>query len=238
MYVQVANAKIEYRREMRRKQLRNRIGYVLFLLAGLLMIYIFHNIGTGDMGNAGAGNYSQLKDAHSEIDLSQEVKKGEIPLFLQWDERWGYENYGSDFMAVTGCGPTCLAMVYCGVTGKTDLNPYSIARKAENEGYYVKGAGSAWDMMTELAEELGLWAEEMVFDEEHIMNTLEEGSPIICIMGPGDFTTSGHFIVLTGVDSNGEILVNDPNSLSNSERSWKLEDLMSQIRNLWSYREA
>ena len=102
----------------------------------------------------------------------------------------------------------------------------------------MKGAGSAWDMMTELAEELGLWAEEMVFDEEHIMNTLEEGSPIICIMGPGDFTTSGHFIVLTGVDSNGEILVNDPNSLSNSERSWKLEDLMSQIRNLWSYREA
>ena len=40
-----------------------------------------------------------------EIDISGEVEPGEIPLFLQWDERWGYEKYGSDFLAVTGCGP-------------------------------------------------------------------------------------------------------------------------------------
>ena len=32
-----------------------------------------------------------------EIDISGEVVPGEIPLFLQWDERWGYEKYGSDY---------------------------------------------------------------------------------------------------------------------------------------------
>ena len=33
-----------------------------------------------------------------------------VPLMLQWDPRWGYEKYGSDMLAITGCGPTSLAM--------------------------------------------------------------------------------------------------------------------------------
>jgi hypothetical protein len=40
--------------------------------------------------------YFQNRDKHPEIDLSGEVVQGTIPLFLQWDERWGYETYGSD----------------------------------------------------------------------------------------------------------------------------------------------
>lgn len=54
-------------------------------------------------------------------------------------------------------------------------------------------------------------------------------------MGPGDFTTEGHFLVLTGVDENGEILLHDPNSKKRSHQSWNLERLMKQIRNLWTY---
>ena len=52
---------------------------------------------------------------------------------------------------------------------------------------------------------------------------------------PGDFTSAGHFIVLCGIKDNGEIIVHDPNSRKNSEKSWDLERLMSQIKNLWSY---
>ena len=33
-----------------------------------------------------------------------------VPLMMQWDKRWGYDHYGSDMIAITGCGPTCLAM--------------------------------------------------------------------------------------------------------------------------------
>ena len=43
------------------------------------------------------------------------------------------------------------------------------------------------------------------------------------------------FIVLTGVDSDGKIIVNDSNSKKNSNKTWKIEDLMSQIRDLWVY---
>ena len=54
-------------------------------------------------------------------------------------------------------------------------------------------------------------------------------------MGPGDFTTTGHFIVLTGVDSNGDIIVHDPNSIKRSKKRWSIDDIMKQTKNLWSY---
>jgi hypothetical protein len=180
-------------------------------------------------------DYPEKGNLHETIDISDEVTMGTIPLFLQWDERWGYELYGNDFLAVTGCGPTCLSMVYCGLTQDTDWNPYQMAQEAEREGYYVSGSGSAWEMMTGLASELGLTAKNVIFDEDHIKEELNAGRPIICAMGPGDFTTTGHFIVLTGVNSDGSIAVNDPNSRENSRTDWDIQTIMSQTRNLWSY---
>lgn len=180
-------------------------------------------------------DYPKNKDRHAEIDLTGEVRQGTIPLFLQWDERWGYETYGSDFLAITGCGPTCLSMVWCGLTGETGWNPLEVARWAQEQGYYVEGAGSSWDLMSSGARELGLNVEEVVFDGEHILETLRGGHPIICVVGPGDFTTAGHFIVLSGVDEEGRVVVRDPNSRINSEKTWDVEELIPQIRNLWSY---
>lgn len=170
-----------------------------------------------------------------EIDLSGEVKEGEIPLFLQWDKRWGYETYGSDFLAVTGCGPTCLSMVVCGLTGESEWNPLKVAQMAEEQGFYVEGAGSSWDLMTAGAEQLGLIVSDVVFDEQHIKAVLEEGKPIICVVRAGDFTEGGHFLVLTGVDEDGRILLHDPNSIIRTEESWEPQRLMRQIKNLWAY---
>ena len=175
--------------------------------------------------------YKGLQD----IDLSKEVTKGEIPHFLQWDKRWGYETYGSDFLAITGCGPTCLSMVVCGLTGETQWNPYEVAKMAEDNGYYVDGSGSSWDLMSSGAEKLGLTVSNVIFDEEYIRSTLEAGQPIICIMGPGDFTDAGHFLVLTGVDKNGDVILRDPNSVERTKQHWDVQKLMNQMKNLWAY---
>ena len=32
------------------------------------------------------------------------ISREEVPLFLQWDSRWGYSRYGSDCIGITGCG--------------------------------------------------------------------------------------------------------------------------------------
>lgn len=178
--------------------------------------------------------YPEKKDQQDKIDVSGDLNGG-IPCFLQWDERWGYRQYGGDYMAVNGCGPTCLSMVWCGLTGKSKWNPYKLARKAEQEGYYVKGAGTSWDLMMSGANSLGLHVENLSLNERRIRKELEQGNPIICVVGPGDFTTQGHFLVLTGVDYHGKVCLHDPNSPKRSQKKWELEGLMSQIRNLWSY---
>ena len=61
--------------------------------------------------------------------------------------------------------------------------------------------------------------------------------PVICAMGPGDFTETGHFIVLAGLTEEG-FVVNDPNSIERSERAWTYEEISGQIRNIWAFDKA
>ena len=85
---------------------------------------------------------------------------------------------------------------------------------------------------------MGLQATELSLSDNEIRSQLEAGNPIICTMGPGDFTNSGHFIVLSREDEDGTIQVRDPNSKKNSEKGWNLQDLMDQMQNLWAYTAA
>ena len=180
-------------------------------------------------------DYPQKKNNSGKIDLSGEITKGEIPLFMQWDERWGYRQYGNDFMALNGCGPTCLSMVRCGLSGDKKWNPYKVAKMSEDEGYYVAGEGTSWTLMSDGAEGIGLTVHQVTFSEEGIRSALETGQPVICVVGPGDFTTTGHYLVLVEINENGEVELKDPNSRKNSEKTWHVKKLMSQIKNLWAY---
>lgn len=156
-----------------------------------------------------------------------------VPLLLQWDPSWGYEKYGSGCIGITGCGPTCLSMVGYYLTGDTALTPGAVAKFAEKEGYYASGYGSSWRLISEGAGKLGLSARELPLVKGKMVSALEAGEPIILALGPGDFTSSGHYIVLTGVEEGG-FRVNDPNSRINSEKLWSYEQLEGQIRNIWA----
>lgn len=167
------------------------------------------------------------------VDLSSyDITQG-VPLFLQWDPMWGYEKYGSSCIAVTGCGPTCLAMAGYYLTGDPTMSPDKIAKFAQREGYYEAGAGSSWTLISEGAGKLGLQAKELPLVKKKITDALEAGYPVILSMGTGEFTSSGHYIVLTGVED-GDFRVNDPNSRLRSQRLWSYEELEDQIRNIWA----
>ena len=158
---------------------------------------------------------------------------GTVPLLMQFDPRWGYEKYGSDYLAITGCGPTCLAMAGLYLTGEESMRPDRIAGFAQRNGYYASGYGSSWTLISEGAQQLGLTARELPLVKKKMVDALEAGNPVILAMGPGDFTSSGHYIVLTAVED-GAFRVNDPNSRANSEKLWTYEELEGQIRNIWA----
>lgn len=223
-----------------KRKIRGILEYVLVsLVLIVLAVAIVGVINLGDKlwysGGKTAINSMFHPRQNIEIDLSEYLGNETVPLFFQWDERWGTTIYGSDVMEVTGCGPTCLSMVLVHLLQDATYTPRYVADFAEENKYYAKGSGSKWALISEGGKTLGLDVTELPLDENRIKKNLELGNPVICIMGPGHFTTAGHFIVLTGVKEN-KFVVNDPNSKENSERLWSYEEISGQIKNLWAFR--
>lgn len=75
-------------------------------------------------------DYNQMKNQVFTDNIGY-VEKGVYPLLLQYDKRWGYGKYGNSTVAVNGCGPTSIAMIIAGLTGKNEFTPYDIATYAE-----------------------------------------------------------------------------------------------------------
>lgn len=164
--------------------------------------------------------------------ITKEEMSSKIPLFIQWDKRWGYVPYGDDNIALSGCAPTCISMVAVALTKNEQTTPDKVA--AYSHGYYQPNVGTAWSIMTEGVKTFGIRGEQMSLNKNKIFNALENGNPIICSMGQGDFTAAGHFIVLAGV-KDGKLVINDPNSTIRSDMLWNYEEIQGQIKNLWVF---
>lgn len=180
-----------------------------------------------------AYDYPFKKDEVQQIDLTEESQADQVPLLMQWDERWGYTTYAGGFLGYTGCGPTTLSMVVLYLTDNAEADPSAVASYAESAGYCSAGAGSSWTLISEGCGHFGLQAEEVAMMESRIQEKLDAGCPVIVNVGPGDFTASGHYMVIVGYDSEG-FIINDPNSYANSEKRWTFDQLNGQVRNLWA----
>lgn len=182
-------------------------------------------------------NYPELRDKTYPINLTKEAKDKSVPLLMQWDERWGYSVYGNGLIGYTGCGPVSLSMVALYLTHDAQWTPVKVAEIAIENGYCVPGSGSSWTLISEGSHLLGLNARELPLDENKMKQELHAGHPIIVVVGEGDFTKNGHFMVITGYDDTGFYL-NDPNSQENSSKTWTYDTLSWQIRNLWAISKA
>ena len=181
-------------------------------------------------------NYPIKSKIKHQYSLGNCLNNSSVPLLMQWDERWGYISYAGELMGLSGCGPTCLSMVCIHLLQNETYTPEYIAAFSEKNGYSLENNGSKWTLISQGGKELGLDISEIPLDENRIIRNLKANNPIICIMGPGNFTTSGHFIVMTDY-IDGKIKVNDPNSKIRSEKLWALSDIKQQIRNLWVCRK-
>lgn len=182
------------------------------------------------IGSSLTGSASGEWPSTPRSEWSQDV----MPALYQKDPEWSGTPYGEGSFGENGCGPMCMAMVYIYLTGDTACSPAGIADYATRAGF-AGPSGTDWSFMTEGAEHLGIRSGEISLDEALIRECLASGYPIICAMGPGDFTTEGHFIVLAGVDEYGSFIVRDPNSVERTARTWSFDTLSSQCRNLWVF---
>ncbi len=140
---------------------------------------------------------------------------GKVPLYKQWDERWGSNSYGCGGTTIgsAGCGVASLAMLISYWLNK-EVFPSETARIALDNGWRICNKGTSWDAMTGMPRMYGLNAKEI--DWEEAKKYLLMGIPIIQSHSAGFFTNHGHFIVLTGY-STGVYFVNDPDGKHRTE---------------------
>lgn len=166
-------------------------------------------------------------------DISGEDRTNGVPLFLQYDERWGYTEYGNGVCGISGCGPTCLSMVAYYLTGETKYSPVFMMEFAKENGYLGSNGGTNWTLFQKGPEKLGLKSKEVPLHEGTIAKYLKAGTPVVINVGPGDFTLNGHYMVLVGYEEN-MFRINDPFSETNSQRLWSYAQIEGQIKNLWA----
>ena len=139
-----------------------------------------------------------------------------IPLLNQCDyPETQYGDYGT--IKSHGCGIVSIAMVTSYLTD-TFQNPVELAKQF---GDYNTPSGSYWNLFEESASYFGIDTPQQTYIWTEVESALKQGQPVICLQSRGLFTSSGHFIVLTGINENGKIIVNDPNG-ENWEKNQEL----------------
>ena len=179
-----------------------------------------------------AAHYLEKKGTVTGEGLTEDERSQEFPLLLQWDPRWGYASYGDNsVVGLSGCGPTALSMVLWYLTGNEELTPDKIADYSMKNGYYISGTGTAWLLLEDVPPLYGIWVNQPEADAWTMRQSLDRGDIIILSMGPGDFTIGGHFVVIYGYTEEG-FLVNDPNCVARSRRTWSWEELKDQVKHM------
>ena len=158
-----------------------------------------------------------------------------VPLIMQWDYRWGFNWYGGGPAGLTACAPTCMTMIGLGLTGKETYTVPAMCSYSEGKGYWVSGQGTSWSLVTDAFPDDTITCQQTSVDEGSIASALNAGNPVLINVGVGKFSAVGHFMVLTGVDKDGNFILNDPNNLENSSKTWAWADLASEIQAAWTY---
>lgn len=182
-------------------------------------------------------NSLEAKAKVNNAKLSVLEKGQEFPLFLQWDPRWGYAEYGENNIGLSGCGPTCVSMALYYLLGDESITPDKVAEYSMENGYYVMGTGTAWALLEAMPAEYGIRVTQPSKTEQNMKNELDAGGVIICSMKAGDFTDGGHFVVIYGYDEDG-FLINDSNCVARSRQKWPYSALKKQLKNIWVYHKA
>ena len=151
----------------------------------------------------------------------------QVVYYNQLDKRYASKPYGTDDIGTYGCGPTCMAMVVSSLTSET-VDPVEMACWAYENGYWCSRSGSCHSLIPGAAKEWGLPVQGCGKTEgQRIVDALSQGKLVVAIMLKGHFTSSGHFIVLRGVE-NGKILVADPANYTRSQQAWDLSIILNE----------
>lgn len=154
-----------------------------------------------------------------------DIRVGEVPKLYNWDEHWGAVTYGDGPLAVTGSGPTTLAMAYMGLTGKADFSPTEIAQQASKSNYADGDSGSKGELFSKLGNTMGLTVNEYEPLADTLLTSLGDTTVIAAEIKSDTLTDDAHWVLVVNVNTDMTVTVFDPTSTAVSSRPWPADTI-------------
>lgn len=163
--------------------------------------------------------------------------------YLQYDRRWGGIDYSAlgekTTIAKAGCGPTCAAMVVATLKNAS-ITPDKAAKWALENSFKAKHQGTYYSFFRLYLKKFGIECKQVTKSSVYhkpnepihkiIIDELRKGNIVIACMGPGYWTSSGHFVLAFAVDLQDRVYINDPNSTKDILRCASLKEWQNQVK--------
>ena len=164
--------------------------------------------------------------------------------YLQTDKRWKSLPYRVKGETATiggsGCGPTAAALAIETLTGQT-FTPVDACKWSVDHGYKALNAGTYYSYFVPQFKAFGVDCKQLLGSSLHnkpghpihdqVRRYLEEGYYVIALMGPGTWTSGGHYILLWAWDD--KVRINDPASTKDKRLNGDPETFKREVKQYW-----
>ena len=164
--------------------------------------------------------------------------------YLHTDSRWKNKPYRvkgeNATIGGSGCGPTAAAMIIDTMTGKK-FTPEDACNWSMAHGYKALGNGTYYGYFKPQFAAHGIDCDMLNWTKTYgkpdhanhkkVEEMLKQGYYFIALMGPGLWTTGGHFVVLWWQD--GKMRINDPASTREVRLNGDIRTFRSQCSYYW-----
>lgn len=157
--------------------------------------------------------------------------------YKQYDSRWAnkmYSNHGDkkQTMRSSACGPTSMADIIASLVDQTK-NPYDLAQLALKFGDRTNNSGTSWTFfIPHIMNEFGFVKAVQTKNLDALKACLDAGGYVVCSMGPGYWTSGGHFICAWMYDKT-YIYCNDPASSKRTKQ--KLTEFVKERKQYFCF---
>ena len=165
--------------------------------------------------------------------------------YLQTDSRWRYNDYSTSgektTIGASGCGPTAMAMVLATWADK-NVTPATECAWAKANGYKAYKSGTYYGYFTPAGARYGLKVRQLSWTNIYgnassklhaeAEEAIERGDLVIACMGKGNWTSSGHYVLVWEIQGN-TIYINDPASTKKSRTQGDYSLFKKQVKYYW-----
>lgn len=176
-------------------------------------------------GNVGTNEWLALFDCEYERTAKSSGTGAAQPVdYKQGDKRWKsipYTITGSKSQTIgsSGCGPTSMADIMATWIDRL-LTPVEMCAYAIEHGFRTANSGTAWAFFASIAKAYGFTGFVQTKSMATAREALKNGAFVVASMGPGYWTSGGHYICLWKTDDT-YMYANDPASSTRKKQKLK-----------------